>query len=183
MSRVGKQPVRIPSGVNLEVAGGVVKVVGPKGALEKELPRILGVEIKDDKASVFIKAKKQKASALHGTFRSLIDNMVKGVSEGWSKELELVGTGYRVEAVGSDLVLNVGYSHPVKIQAPGGISFKAQKTEIIIEGIDKELVGQVAAKIRAVRPPEPYKGKGIRYKDEIVRTKPGKAARTEGVGT
>jgi large subunit ribosomal protein L6 len=117
---------------------------------------------------------------MHGTWRAIIANMAKGVSEGWSKQLELVGTGYRAEGSERDLTLTVGYSHPVEIKAPEGISFSIEKTLITVEGIDKELVGQVAAKIRNVRPPEPYKGKGIKYIDEVVRRKPGKAAKAQG---
>lgn len=183
MSRIGKQPIKIPEEVSLAVSGQTIKVTGPKGTLEKELAR--GLKVKTDKGQVVVSPKKsdKKHRALHGTFRALIANMVKGVSEGWSKELELVGTGYRAEASAKDLVLNVGFSHPVKIEAPEGISFEIEKTKITVKGIDKELVGKTAAEIRRVRPPEPYKGKGIRYKDEIVRRKPGKAARAqEGAG-
>ncbi|MCH7729931.1 50S ribosomal protein L6 [Patescibacteria group bacterium] len=180
MSRIGKQPIELPSGVSVEVSGKVVFVRGPKGSLDKKLPDGIEVVVKNSEVKVEKKKNTLKTKALHGTLRALINNMVRGVSEGWTKELELVGTGYRAEAVGPDLVLNVGYSHSVKIQAPEGIFFKVQKTEIIIEGVDKELVGQIAAKIRAVRPPEPYKGKGIKYKDEVIRRKPGKAAKGEG---
>lgn len=184
MSRIGKQPIKLPEKVTLEVSGQTVKVSGPKGILERELAR--GLKVKIDKNVVVVSPKKtdRKHKALHGTFRALIANMVKGVSEGWSKELELVGMGYRAEASGKDLILSVGFSHPVKIEAPEGVIFEIEKTEITVKGMDKELVGRVAAEIRRVRPPEPYKGKGIRYKDEIVRRKPGKAAKAqEGVGT
>ena len=183
MSRIGKQPIKLPEGVTLEVSGQTVKVSGPKGTLERELAR--GLKVKIDKDLVIVSPKKtdRKHKALHGTFRALIANMVKGVSEGWSKELELVGIGYKVETSGKDIILNVGFSHPVKIEAQEGIIFETEKTQITIKGIDKELVGKVAAEIRRVRPPEPYKGKGIRYKDEIVRRKPGKAAKAqEGAG-
>jgi large subunit ribosomal protein L6 len=118
--------------------------------------------------------------AIHGTLRAVLSNMIVGVKEGWSKVLELVGTGYRASLSGNKLVISVGYSHPVEFEAPKGIDFKVEKTLITIEGIDKELVGLVAAKIRSIRPPEPYKGKGIKYQDEVVRRKPGKAAKTEG---
>ncbi len=183
MSRIGKQPIKLPEGVTLEVSGQTVKVSGPKGILERELARGLEVKINKDLVVVSPKKTDRKHKALHGTFRALIANMVKGVSEGWSKELELVGIGYRVEASDKDIILNVGYSHPVKIEAPEGIIFETEKTQITIKGIDKELVGKVAAEIRRVRPPEPYKGKGIKYKDEIVRRKPGKAAKAqEGAG-
>ena len=117
---------------------------------------------------------------MHGTYRSLLANMVNGVTEGWSRRLELVGTGYRADTTGKILNLTVGFSHPVKVDAPEGISFKVEKSDILVEGIDKVVVGQTAAKIRGIRPPEPYKGKGIRYKEEIVRRKPGKAAKAGG---
>lgn len=179
MSRIGKQPVEMPEGVSLAVSGQTIEVSGPKGTLERKLAK--GLEVKTDKGQIIVSPKKsdKKYRALHGTFRALIANMVKGVSEGWSKELELVGTGYRAEASDKDLILSVGYSHPVKIEAPEGISFEIEKTKITVNGIDKELVGKIAAEIRRVRPPEPYKGKGIKYKDEIVRRKPGKAAKAE----
>jgi large subunit ribosomal protein L6 len=180
MSRIGKLPIILPEEVTMTLEGQIVKVAGPKGTLSRQLPQEIGMEIDDRQARVVVK-KGKKNKALHGTFRSLVSNMVKGVSEGWLKELELVGTGYRAEVIDNSLVLNVGYSHPVTIKAPEGIVFKAEKTQIIVSGIDKELVGQMAAKIRAVRPPEPYKGKGIKYKDEVVRRKPGKAAKGEGM--
>jgi len=182
MSRIGRLPIRLPEGVSLDVAGRLVKVTGPKGTLERRIPSQIVVEKKEDLVVVVAKGKSKRVKALHGTTRANLANMVHGVSEGWSKTLELVGTGYKAEGAGSTLILSVGYSHPVKIDAPNGISFKIEKTEVIIEGTNKELVGQTAAKIRGVRPPEPYKGKGIKYKDEIIRRKPGKAARAEGVG-
>ena len=127
------------------------------------------------------KDKSKLGRALYGTIRSLVSNMVKGVSQGWSKTLELVGTGYRAEVSGDTLVLSVGYSHPVKIEAPKGITFKVMKNEVTVEGVDKELVGQISARIREVKPPEPYKGKGISYKGEKIRRKAGKAAKAVGV--
>lgn len=182
MSRIGKLPIELPESVTVKVSDGKVTVTGPKGVLEQELPRQISLLIKDGQVLVEPKGKGKKTKALHGTIRSLLANMVKGVTEGWKKQLELVGTGYRGEVVGKDLVLAIGFSHPVKITAPEGISFKVEKSFITVEGIDKQLVGQVAAKIRAIRPPEPYKGKGIRYAGEEVRRKPGKAAKTQGVG-
>ncbi len=172
----------MPESVKVSVADRTIEVNGPKGSLKRNLPREIGIEVKS--AEVFVKPRKitKTSKALWGTWRALIANMVKGVSEGWSKKLELVGTGYRAEASGRDLVLTVGFSHPVKIEAPEGITFTIEKTMITIEGIDKELVGKVAAKIRAVRPPEPYKGKGIKYIDEVVRRKPGKAAKAQEGG-
>jgi len=179
MSRIGKLPVLLPEAVKVTVSDVMVKVEGPKGSLERKLPRVIGVEIKDKEVLVKTKSKIKTAKALHGTWRALIANMVKGVSEGWAKKLELVGVGYRAEGSDRELTLTVGFSHPVKVEAPEGITFAIEKTFITIEGIDKELVGKVAAEIRAIRPPEPYKGKGIKYVDEVVRRKPGKAAKAQ----
>jgi large subunit ribosomal protein L6 len=176
MSKIGKQPVVIPTGVSVEVDSGKVVVKGPKGELTQALPRKISVEIKEGKALVSRKDNTKSSTSLHGTLRALISNMVKGVSDGFVRELELVGTGFRAEVVGSDLSLIVGYSHPVKIKAPDGITFKVEKSIISVFGSDKEVVGQVAANIRSARPPEPYKGKGIKYVEEVVRRKPGKAA-------
>jgi large subunit ribosomal protein L6 len=176
MSKIGKQPVVIPTGVSVEVDSGKVVVKGPKGELTRALPRKISVELKDGKALVSRKDNTKSSTSLHGTIRALISNMVKGVSDGFVRELELVGTGFRAEVVGSDLSLIVGYSHPVKIKAPDGVTFKVEKSIISVFGSDKEVVGQVAANIRSARPPEPYKGKGIKYVEEVVRRKPGKAA-------
>ena len=183
MSKIGKQPIELPPGVSVEVSGNVVSVRGPKGNLDKKLPGGIAVEVKNSEVKVEKKKNTLRTKALHGTLRALINNMVQGVSEGWMKELELVGTGYRAEGSEKELVLNVGYSHPVKIEAPVGVTFEIGKTAIKVAGADKELVGQIAAKIRAVRPPEPYKGKGIKYKDEVIKRKPGKAAKGEGATT
>jgi large subunit ribosomal protein L6 len=180
MSKVGKAPIEIPDNVEVAVDGNTVSVKGPRGELARGFPSSITVKVEGSK--VVVEAKNKSAIAMHGTSRALIANMVKGVSEGWTKELEMVGTGYRAETKGNDLVLTVGYSHPVTIEGPEGISFKVEKLNITVEGVDKELVGQVAAKIRAIRPPEPYKGKGIKYKDEVVRRKPGKAAKAAGAG-
>lgn len=176
MSKIGKQPVTIPAGVSVEVSGHTVTVKGPKGTLEKRFAPEINVEVKEEKAIVTAKGTGKYVMSLFGTTRALINNDVKGVSEGWSKKMELVGTGFKAEVAGSDLSLTVGYSHPVKIKAPEGITFKVEKLTVTIEGCDRELVGQVAANIRAVRPPEPYKGKGIKYVDEVIRRKAGKAA-------
>jgi large subunit ribosomal protein L6 len=180
MSRIGKLVVEIPQNVKVSFSGGEIKVVGPKGELTKKIPSQLEVKIKPD--SILVSAKKDDIThrSLHGTYRALVFNMVKGVADGWTKELELVGTGYRVGLEGEDLSMSVGFSHPVKVKAPEGIVFKVEKTKITVEGIDKELVGQISAQIRSIRPPEPYKGKGIKYVDEVVRRKPGKAAKTQG---
>ena len=176
MSKIGKQPVLIPAGVTVEVLGHTVKVTGLKGTLEKHFPPEINVEVKEGKVLVSAKGSGKYIMSLFGTTRALINNDVKGVSEGWSKKLELVGTGFKAEVVGKTLSLTVGYNHPVKIEAPEGITFKVEKTFVTVEGINREVVGQAAADIRGVRPPEPYKGKGIKYFDEIIRRKAGKAA-------
>lgn len=180
MSRVGKLPISIPEGVKIDLGNNVIKVTGPKGNLEWKFPRNIEVKVDKDNVEVGAKGHTKSSKAMHGTARAIIFNMIYGVSSGWSKVLELVGTGYRASVAGSTLSLTVGFSHPVEIEAPDGITFKVEKSDITIEGIDKELVGQISAKIRAVRPPEPYKGKGIRYKDEVVLRKAGKAAKAAG---
>lgn len=180
MSRVGKLPIVIPEGVNVELEQGLIKVTGSKGELKWKLSRNIVIEVEQDSIKIGTKGHSKAAKAMHGTTRAIVSNMVIGVSTGWSKVLELVGTGYRASISGSTLTLTVGYSHPVEIEAPDGITFKVEKSEITVEGIDKELVGQVSATIRAVRPPEPYKGKGIRYKNEEVLRKAGKAAKAAG---
>jgi len=180
MSKIGKQPIPIPEGVTVEISGTKVDVTGPKGTLSKKFSRLAVIEVKDGNVLVSTKGKTKAAMAVWGTVRSIISSMIDGVTKGWTKELELVGTGYRAEVQGNTLVLTVGYSHPINIEAPEGISFKVEKTFITVEGADKELVGQISANIRKVRPPEPYKGKGIKYKDEVIRRKAGKAAKTVG---
>ncbi len=160
----------------MEVNGRTVKVAGPKGVMEEKLPRGIEVEVKDGLVLVTTKGKSKIDTSNHGTIRALINNDVVGVTKGWSKQLELVGTGFRAEVSGKILSLTVGYSHPVKIEAPEGISFKVEKMIVTVEGVDREVVGQVAADIRGVRPPEPYKGKGVKYVDEVIRRKAGKAA-------
>lgn len=176
MARFGKLPVTIPENVQVEIAGQKVKITGPKGMVERVFPQVTVKKTEEDKLLVEQKGKSRQARAQQGTVRSHLANMLAGVVSGWGKKLELVGSGYRAEVRGSDLVLTVGYSHPVVVAAPAGITFKVEKSIISIDGLDKEVVGQVAAKVRAVRPPEPYKGKGVRYVDEVVRRKPGKQA-------
>lgn len=176
MSKIGKLPVEILAGATVTVEGRSVKVTGPKGTLELKLPRGIEVEVKDNVVNVSVKGKSKSDVSNHGTIRALINNNVKGVVTGWSKQLELVGTGFRAEVTGKTLSLTVGFSHPVKIEAPEGITFKVEKTFVTVEGPSRELVGQVSANIRAVKPPEPYKGKGIKYVDEVIRRKAGKAA-------
>ena len=180
MSKVGKKPVEIPQGVKIEDKDGIFTVSGPKGELFRKYPeKLLSIKIESDFATIVPISKTEKAFVNWGTYRSHLANMVKGVTEGWKKTLELVGVGYRAEVQGSDLVLAVGFSHPVKILCPEGITLKVEKSIITVEGIDKERVGETADKIRSVRPPEPYKGKGIKYTDEIIRRKAGKAAKTQ----
>jgi len=179
MSRIGKKPIKIPQGVKVSVENNIVKVKGPKGELERIIRPEIRIEKKDDKEIIVAPDKETKrTSALWGLSRTLIDNMVKGVSEGFTKRLEIQGVGYRANLEGEDLILLVGFSHPVKIEKVIGIKFEVQKNIIIVSGIDKELVGQISAKIKAVRPPEPYKGKGIRYEGEYVRRKSGKKVAT-----
>ena len=181
MSKVGKKLILIPEGVHVETKADVILVKGPRGEIERKFPvRLLSITVQDGMASVKPISKSEKALVVWGTTRSHLANMVVGVTDGWKKSLELVGVGYRAEVSGKDLTLTVGFSHPVKISCPEGISFKVEKSIVSVEGIDKEIVGQVADKIRSVRPPEPYKGKGIKYVDEIVRRKAGKAAKTQG---
>ena len=175
MSRIGKRPVPIPKGVTVELSGSRLAVKGPKGTLERTLPSEMALEYADDHITVTRPSEATRHRALHGLTRSLVNNMVEGVARGFSKQLEIQGVGYRAEAKPYGVDLIVGYSHPVKYQAPAGITISAEApTMLKIEGADKELVGQVAAEIRKVRPPEPYKGKGIRYRGEHVRRKAGK---------
>jgi len=176
MSRIGNEPIEMPSGVETTVGENVVTVKGPKGTLTQTFDPRLSVSVEDGVITVARENDERQARALHGLTRALIANMVAGVSTGYTKELKAVGVGYRAALKGTTLELLVGFSHPVAIEAPDGITFEVpEQTKIIVSGIDKQLVGQVAANIRGVRPPEPYKGKGIRYVDEHVRRKAGKA--------
>lgn len=176
MSKIGRLPITIPAGVTIEVTGKTVKITGPKGVMEEKLPRGIEVKVEAGVANVTVRGNGKSDVSNHGTIRALINNDVTGVTKGWSKQLELVGTGFRAEVRGKTLVLTVGYSHTVDITAPEGITFKVEKTFVTVEGVDREVVGQVSANIRSVRPPEPYKGKGIKYTDEVIRRKAGKAA-------
>ncbi len=176
MSRIGYAPIELPSGVEVTVGDGVVEVKGPKGDLSEKInPRII-TSVDDGVVRLDRVDEERETRALHGLSRALINNMVVGVSQGYSKELEIHGVGYRASLKGRTLDLQIGFSHPVTVEAPDGIEFEVPKnTKIIVRGIDKQLVGQVAANVRAVRKPEPYKGKGIRYVGEHVRRKAGKA--------
>ena len=180
MSRIGKNPIALPSGVKLEVSpDGKVTVSGSNGTLEWDLPPAISVKLEDDVVQVEREDDESQSRALHGLSRSLLYNMVVGVSEGFSKDLEIIGVGYRAQAKGSNkLELQLGFSHPVEVEAPEGISFDVPTpTNITVKGADKQVVGQVAASIRALRKPEPYKGKGIRYAGEHIIRKAGKAAK------
>lgn len=177
MSKIGQQIIIIPNGVIITLESNVAKITGPKGELKVNLSKDLDVKIDGDKLSILLKKDNKITRSLWGTTRMLIANNVKGVTDGWKKQLELVGTGYRSEVQGNKLVLTVGYSHPVEIIAPDGITFKVEKSVINVDGIDKQVVGQVSANIRSSRPPEPYKGKGVKYVGEVIRRKAGKAAK------
>ena len=176
MSRIGKQPIEIPDGVQVTVKNGLVKVRGPKGELEQELTREITVEEKDKTLIVSVGRKSKNSPALWGLTRALIQNMIVGVTDGYEKRLEIQGVGYRAELTGKDLLLNLGFSHTITITPPEGITFLVEKNIITITGINKQAVGQISAVIRKKRPPEPYKGKGIRYVGEHVRRKTGKKA-------
>jgi large subunit ribosomal protein L6 len=179
MSRIGKLPIALPSGVEVKVDGGVVRVKGSRGTLEQALVEGTSVEVGDGRVVVQRSGDDKRTRAMHGLMRSLLANMVTGVSTGFERPLEIVGVGYRAEVSGKKLTLQVGYSHPVEFQVPEGLEVIGESpTRLVVKGNDKQRVGQFAANIRSVRPPEPYKGKGIRYADEHVRRKVGKA----GVG-
>ncbi|MBA2940728.1 50S ribosomal protein L6 [Paenibacillus sp. CGMCC 1.16610] len=178
MSRIGRKPITIPSGVNVTLENTQITVKGPKGSLSRELHKDMKVSVLENEISVERPSDNKLHRALHGTTRSVVANMVSGVTEGFAKSLDLVGVGYRANKSGDKLVLNVGYSHPVEITPEGGIEFEVpSNTKIIVRGIDKERVGAMAAKVRAVREPEPYKGKGIKYEGERILRKEGKAGK------
>jgi len=178
MSRIGRRPIEVPSGVTVEVSpGGHVKVNGPLGVLEQNVPDRMAVKQEEGVITVERPTDRGEDRALHGLTRTLVANMVEGVTKGFEKHLEIQGVGYRAQLKGEELELAVGYSHPVTIAPRAGISFEVPvPTQVIVKGTDKQAVGQIAAEIRRVRPPEPYKGKGIRYRDEHVRRKVGKRA-------
>jgi large subunit ribosomal protein L6 len=182
VSRIGRKPIPIIKGVKIEKHGGSLKVIGPKGQLSAEVPSTIGVEVKTDEINVSRSSDIKAQRALHGTWRALINNMMKGVSEGFQRKLEIVGVGYKAEIKGKKLQLALGYSHPILFTPPAEIVLQAPTpTSITISGIDKQLVGQIASKIRSFRPPEPYKGKGVKYEGEYIRRKAGKAAASAGV--
>ncbi|HJA61637.1 MULTISPECIES: 50S ribosomal protein L6 [unclassified Brevibacterium] len=178
MSRIGKNPISVPSGVEVKVDGQDVAVKGPKGELSVTIAEPITVSLEDGVITVSRPDEERESRSLHGLSRTLINNMIVGVTEGYSKALEIVGTGYRVLAKGSNLEFALGYSHPITVEPPEGISFSVDgQTKVAVHGIDKQLVGETAANIRKLRRPEPYKGKGVRYAGEIVRRKVGKAGK------
>lgn len=178
MSRIGKQPVAVPAGVDVSIDGQHVTVKGPKGTLEHTVAEPIVVKLEDGAVSVTRPDDERTSRSLHGLTRTLIDNMVVGVTQGYSKAMEIVGTGYRVVAKGGDLEFSLGYSHTILVKAPEGITFTVESpTRFSVNGIDKQQVGELAANIRKLRKPEPYKGKGVRYADEVVRRKAGKAGK------
>ena len=177
MSRIGRQPIELPAGVNVAVSPGRIQVNGPLGELSQQLPGRITVTKEEDKLLVTRPTDRGDDRALHGLTRSLVANMVEGVTKGFEKRLEIQGVGFRASLRGTDLELTVGFSHPVVVSPRPGITFEVpQPTQVVVSGIDKQLVGQTAAEVRKVRPPEPYKGKGIRYEGEYVRRKVGKRA-------
>ena len=177
MSRIGRKPVVVPAGVEVTVdANNVVTVKGPKGQLHEEISKLINVEVKDGEVLVTRGSDAREERSQHGLARTLINNMVVGVTDGFEKKLQLVGVGYKAEKKGKTLVMNLGYSHPVEMEDPEGITTECPSaTEIVVKGADKAVVGNYAANIRAWRRPEPYKGKGIKYEDEVIRRKEGKA--------
>jgi large subunit ribosomal protein L6 len=178
MSRIGKAPITVPSGVDVSVSGRTITVKGPKGTLSREIPG--EITVRQEESTLFVERPNDERDnrAKHGLVRSLVNNMVVGVTDGFAKELEIVGVGYRAEAQGANLRLALGFSHPVVVPAPDGITFEIPvQTKVIVKGIDKELVGQVAANIRSIRKPEPYKGKGVRYAGERILRKAGKTGK------
>lgn len=180
MSRIGKQPIPLPQGVTANLSAGTITIQGSKGTLTQSVSPKLSVTVTDGTITLSRKTEDRVSKSLHGLMRTLIANMVTGVTQGWKKELEMSGVGYRAALSETSLVLNVGYSHPVTVAAPEGIQFTVRDNTIVVEGIDKATVGQIAATIRKIKPPEPYKGKGIRYVGERVRRKAGKVGK---VGT
>lgn len=177
MSKIGKKPILIPEGVTLQKKSRAINVSGPKGELSLPLPEGLEIVVKENIASIV--QKKNSIIQLVGLQRKLIANAVLGVTQGWTKTLELIGTGYRARLEGKDLILALGFSHPTRIESIPGISFSVEENKIRVSGVNRELVGQISANIRKLKPPEPYQGKGIRYENEYIRRKAGKSAKTE----
>jgi large subunit ribosomal protein L6 len=175
MSRIGKQPIPLPKGVEYKLEGDLLTVKGPKGELKQRIHPKVNVNVDSDELTVNVPDESKESRSLHGLFRVLVNNMVIGVTQGFEKTLEIVGVGYRAELKGRTAVFNLGYSHPIDFELPEGIDARIDKTRIVLSGMDKELLGLTASKIRSLRKPEPYKGKGIKYADEYIRRKAGKA--------
>ena len=181
MSRVGKLPISVPAGVKVQVSDGLVRVEGPKGKLEHRLPSAVSIKVADGAVTVTRKDDSRQSRALHGLTQRLLGNMLRGVHTGFTRNLEIVGVGYRAEAKGQSLQLSLGYSHPILFQLPPGVQARTERpTLITLESIDRQLLGETAAMLRRLRPPEPYKGKGIKYSDEVLRRKAGKEAGAAG---
>jgi len=178
MSRIGKQPIPITKGVEVTINGDMATVKGPKGILERRIHKKIGVEINGENLLITARDNLRETRALHGLFGALFKNMVTGVTKGFEKALEIVGVGYRAELKGRTVIFNLGYSNPINFELPDGIDANVEKNKVVLAGIDKELLGRTAAKIRSLRPPEPYKGKGVKYADEMIRRKAGKAGAT-----
>ncbi len=174
MSKIGKKPIEVPKDVNVVIEAGLVKVRGPKGELQYKIPRELKITLENNLLSVVPVSKSKKTPALWGTIRAVVANLIKGVYEGFEKKLEIEGVGFKAQTNGNDLILNLGFSHPVNFKTPEGIKIGIEKNVITVSGVSLELVGQTAANIRALKKPEPYKGKGIRYAGEIIKRKAGK---------
>ncbi len=176
MSRIGRKPINLPAGVEVKIEENVITVKGPKGVLSQSIPEDINIEQQETELQVIRPSDAKRHRAMHGLTRALVANMVTGVTAGFEKKLEMVGVGYRAQLQGNKLVLNIGFSHPIEIEPPQGIEFEVPAvTRITVKGIDKQLVGNTAADIRALRKPEPYKGKGVRYENEVVRRKAGKS--------
>jgi len=176
VSRIGRKPISLPAGVEVKIEDNVITVKGPKGVLSQSIPEDISIELKGNELLCTRPSDAKRHRAMHGLTRALVANMVTGVTTGFEKKLEMVGVGYRAQMQGSKLVLNIGYSHPIEIDPPQGVEFEVPAvTRITVKGIDKQLVGNTAADIRALRKPEPYKGKGVRYENEVVRRKAGKS--------
>ena len=177
MSRIGKKKIALPDNVTVTYLNGLVSVKGPKGKIEKTFPKDLDVQIKDKEISVLLKSTKEDLGALHGLSRNLLNNMISGVSQEFQRTLTIVGVGYKAELKGKDIIFNLGYSHPIQFKLPDGINCKIEdkQTTVILSSVDNELLGETAAKIRTLRPPEPYKGKGVKYSNEFIKRKVGKS--------
>jgi large subunit ribosomal protein L6 len=182
MSRIGRKIIPLPKGVTLNQKAGAVSVKGPKGELSKPLPEGVSIKAEGDKISVLRADDSRQNRAKHGLIRAHLANMVKGVTDGWTRELEINGVGYRAEVAGDTINMALGYSHPVAFKLPKGVSAKVDKNRVILSSADRDLVGQTAAKVRELRPPEPYKGKGVKYVEEVIKRKVGKAGATGGGG-